>query len=333
MSEQLRTLTKRWLSFGEVLQVPADPPALLDRLTDELLIVASDAVRTEVELHRLFETVSGKAHFRLLAWVIADARGADTPLDKQLAETVGKRLERQAQKVRDDVSLAAATAQQARACARLAAAADGSLLAALPAELAAIDAAEKLALEAPRNEVYVGFHELISLLPRTPEPPTATAAPTAASVWAAALQAAEPTNEPEIPSIPDDLAHSLGRDGVQALWNHHHRDDHCEQQLLAESADWWKYLPSLVAHTLIDSAWAYQEGKADGVSEVSESMREDEDKQVQISVLLQEKNALLEARVAQLERQLRQQARGEKVAVPAGLAPRATHSGSKRARD
>ena len=150
---------------------------------------------------------------------------------------------------------------------------------------------------------------------------------------AVALQAAEPTTEPEIPSIPDDLAHSLGRDGVQALWNHHHRDDHCEQQLLAESADWWKYLPSLVAHTLIDSAWAYQEGKADGVSEVSESMREDEDKQVQISVLLQEKNALLEARVAQLERQLRQQARGEKVAVPAGLAPRATHSGSKRARD
>ena len=69
------------------------------------------------------------------------------------------------------------------------------------------------------------------------------------------------------------------------------------------------------------------------MSEVSESMREDEDKQVQISVLLQEKNALLEARVAQLERQLRQQARGEKVAVPAGLAPRATHSGSKRARD
>jgi BMFP domain-containing protein YqiC len=53
------------------------------------------------------------------------------------------------------------------------------------------------------------------------------------------------------------------------------------------------------------------------VSEVSESMREDEDKQVQISVPLQEKNALLEARVAQLERQLRQQARGEKVAVPA----------------
>jgi hypothetical protein len=197
--------------------------------------------------------------------VAAYQLGADTPLDKQLAETVGKRLERQAQKVRDDVSLAAATEQQARACARLAAAADGSLLAALPAELAAIDAAEKLALEAPRNEVYVGFHELISLLPRTPEPPTATAAPTAASVWAAALQAAEPTTEPEIPSIPDDLAHSLGRDGVQALWNHHHRDDHCEQQLLAESADWWKYLPSLVAHTLIDSAWAYQEGKADGV--------------------------------------------------------------------
>jgi hypothetical protein len=35
--------------------------------------------------------------------------------------------------------------------------------------------------------------------------------------------------------------------------------------ILAESADWWNYLPSLVAHTLMDSAWAYQEGKADVV--------------------------------------------------------------------
>ena len=51
---------------------------------------------------------------------------------------------------------------------------------ALEKRLAQIDAAEKLAVEAPRHEVYVGFHELESLLPQpTVDPPAAPAAPAA----------------------------------------------------------------------------------------------------------------------------------------------------------
>ena len=36
-----------------------------------------------------------------MAWVVADARGATEPLEKALADTVGKRLDKQAQKVRE----------------------------------------------------------------------------------------------------------------------------------------------------------------------------------------------------------------------------------------
>jgi hypothetical protein len=133
-----------------------------------------------------------------------------------------------------------------------------------------------------------------------------------------------PTPAQEIPAIPPDLARSLDRDGVQALWRFHHRDDHGEHLIwLAKSVDWYKYLPGLVAHTLIDNIWAYQEGKADGVSEVSEAMGEDEDQHVRYSVLLLENNALMKARIADLERQLRHKARGEKVQTSASIAPSA----------
>lgn len=342
VSTKLRELARRWLSFGAELHVPSDPPALLDKLTDELLVVSVDAVSTEVGLHRRLETVSGKAQTRLLAWVVADARGAQTPLEKALADTIGRRLERQAERVRDATSVAAATAKQARARAQLAAAADPSLAATLPAALADIDAAERLELAKPRSEVYVGFHELAALLPRPAEPPAAAAESAAAaepaaesaaaSVLAAALQAVEPEPEPEIPAIPPDLARALGRDGVQALWRFHHRDDHGEHLSLAESVDWHKYLPGLVVHTLIDNIWSYEQGKADGVSEVSEAIGEDEDRDVRIDVQQVQLIALLKARISDLERQLRRQARGEKVESSASIAPPAPRAGDKRAR-
>ena len=97
---------------------------------------------------------------RLFAWVAADARGAATPLDKVLAATVGKRLEKQAQKVRETLTSASARAAEARKAAREAAVQDTTLVAALPAELALIDEAEHKAYASARNEIYVGFHEL-----------------------------------------------------------------------------------------------------------------------------------------------------------------------------
>mmetsp|Transcript_61429 Transcript_61429/g.121534 ORF Transcript_61429/g.121534 Transcript_61429/m.121534 type:complete len:123 (+) Transcript_61429:1102-1470(+) len=57
----------------------------------------------------------------LLAWVVADARGAARPMDKALADSVGKRLEKQAQKVREKLADASVHASQAREDAKAAA--------------------------------------------------------------------------------------------------------------------------------------------------------------------------------------------------------------------
>ena len=62
--------------------------------TDEILVVAAAAVEAVVAQQQ--PRPSGKAQYRLLAWTVADARGATAVLDKALAETVGKRLDRQA---------------------------------------------------------------------------------------------------------------------------------------------------------------------------------------------------------------------------------------------
>lgn len=122
---------------------PSPPPALIDAITDELLVVASDAVAaaaTEAQTKP-----SGKAKYRLLAWLVADARGA----------------------VRAATADAVELAESARAAARSAAASDVTLQATLQATLAGIDADQQAAVGRPRSEVYVGFHELDALLPGT----------------------------------------------------------------------------------------------------------------------------------------------------------------------
>ena len=343
VSKALRKLTSRWLGFGVDVFVPSEPPALLDKLTDELLVLSCDAVAAEVEVARRTETISGKAQTRLLAWVLSDARGAQARMDNALAETVGKRLQRQAQKVRDDTALAAAAAQHACASAELAAAQDASLRPGLAALLAGIEEEKQLALRKPREEVYIGFHELQSLLPpaelmlEPPEPPK----PPAHSVLAAALQAArrEEPEIPPIPPIPPELARALGSDGVQALWQ-------CQQNWnhnLDKSNDWWRMLPSLVAHTLIDHSWQYHQGKEDGAVQIMDAMRKelalkeeaDEDECASLLALKEQQIILLETRIAALERQLKLQARGE--ALPKavgwrGIAFRLQEEASKRAR-
>ena len=158
LMEALRSRAERLHHFTGGQFEPSPPPVLLDKLTDQLLVVASDAV-TAVAAATL-PALSGKATLRLLAWVVADARGATTPLEKALAETVGKRLEKQAQKVRETLAAATADAAEARESARAAAAQDANLAAALAAELAAIDALEQGAYDRARDEVYIGFHEL-----------------------------------------------------------------------------------------------------------------------------------------------------------------------------
>ena len=151
LMEALRSRAERLHPFTGGQFEPSPPPVLLDKLTDQLLVVASNAV-TAVAAETV-PLLSGKATLRLLAWVVADARGATTPLEKALAETVGKRLEKQAQKVRETLAAATADAAEARESARAAAAQDADLAAALAAELAAIDALEQGAYDAARDEV------------------------------------------------------------------------------------------------------------------------------------------------------------------------------------
>ena len=83
-------VAQRIRTFNEGQFSPSPPPQVLRRLTDDLLVTASDAVKgVAAEAPPL----SGNSALRLLAWTIADARGATSVMDKPLALTVGKRLD------------------------------------------------------------------------------------------------------------------------------------------------------------------------------------------------------------------------------------------------
>jgi len=97
VAEVLKKLAQRIRTFAEGIFPPSPPPALLDRITDELLVLSSDVV---AGVARDGQAISANAALRLLAWTVADARGATVALDGPLALTVGKRLDRQAQSVR-----------------------------------------------------------------------------------------------------------------------------------------------------------------------------------------------------------------------------------------
>ena len=239
---------------------PSPPPPLLTKLTDYDLIVAKDAV-WQVAAEKQ-PPPSGKARYRLLAWVVADARGASQPLAPAVAEKVGKRLEAQALKAQGRFS-------EERSRARDAAAADASLAAGLRAALAAIDEAERCAMEAARSEVYVGFHELEMPPPPPQAVPDGTApdhaeldtalSRTERARAAAELaerereQARELERQQALPDIPAELASALGPDGVQTLWCV--ATERCwSRHKIPESGDWWKMLPELVKSLIEDSA-------------------------------------------------------------------------------
>ena len=142
----------------------ASPLKLLNEIIDGALVDAADAVEAAVqELPAGRARPSGRAQRRLLAWVLADARGS-APLEPAVAETAGKRLQKQAERVRGKLADVAAAAAAARveACA----ATDAE------ARLAAIDEDELFKEAALRAEVYVGFYEVAELpAPVEPELP------------------------------------------------------------------------------------------------------------------------------------------------------------------
>ena len=158
-------------------------------------MVASDVVASVAAAAAA--PISGKARLRLLAWLVADARGSrwwngGAGLDKPAAETVGKRLERQADRVRAELDPARAAARVDRE--RVAAAGGDA------GRLAVIDATEQAVIERARGEVYVGFHELESLMPEPypvmpPPPPPELLEP-------------EPEPAPALAHVPPAPAHA-----------------------------------------------------------------------------------------------------------------------------
>ena len=91
MLEALKDVARRILPFTDGDFAPTAPPPLLEKITDYDLVVAHNAVWAVAAEQQ--KALSGKAKYRLLAWTVADARGALEPLCKPVAEKVGKRLE------------------------------------------------------------------------------------------------------------------------------------------------------------------------------------------------------------------------------------------------
>ena len=166
-ADAVQRLARRIRTFAEGKFVPSPQPNVLNKLTDALLVTA-DAVVKSVAAEA--PPLSGNSAFRLLARTVADARGAQTVIDKPLALTVGKRLQVQAQRVRDDATSYCRPIKE-RASQERQELLDGLMLnrdgeAALEAAMAASRARELSELQrAKEDEVYTGFLELESLLP------------------------------------------------------------------------------------------------------------------------------------------------------------------------
>ena len=238
-TEALLNLAKRIMTFPDGDFEPSPPPQLLSKLTDEDIVLAADAVEAVAAKQQARPT--GKALFRLLAWTVADARGAATPLEKAAAETVGKRLDRQAKKVRGALESCESEYGERR-------------LIASDVDHASMDEAHRTKMETLRSEVYIGFHEL--------EPAAEDTAATLPAALTAALQIADaPSLHPSrpLPDIPPDLVRSLGRTGVQYLWEYAIYTDWATRVYFTgprdrKSEEWRDLLPRAMKKLLEDSA-------------------------------------------------------------------------------
>ena len=132
----------------------SDVQPVVKAYTDELNIVTVEVVTGVCEEAQS----SGKARHRLLAWVVGDILGKRLDGDKTVAEVVGKRLERQAGRVRAAIAAVTDSAETDRAKARAAAALaqDETQLA---AALESINTNERVRIGKLNQEAYINLHE------------------------------------------------------------------------------------------------------------------------------------------------------------------------------
>ena len=255
-------------------QFPASPPPqVLSQLTDELLVTASDVIRSVAAED---PPLNGNSTLRLLAWTVADARGATVVLEKPLALTVGKRLDRQAQFVRAKLEEIRERAQEERG--RLDSGDFHDRV-----YLNQVDQDEAKALRRVREEEYIGFHELDALLPEAADelctcpaapasprgqPPSALPPSTPESVrtpavaesphtaWDRELRAIgcyfpwqlvenfKEEMQSDYFAVPPDLANAIGPEATKALRAHRAANP-------CKGMQWWQFgLPSFVKHLL-----------------------------------------------------------------------------------
>ena len=308
----LKELAQRIRGSPEGEFTPSPPPRRLHEITDSLLIIASDAV-SEVGSEQ--PPLSKNGILKLLAWTVADARGATTPLDKPLALTIGKRLERQAASVRAKLQAIRARWLDARTDIHLKVRADTGAAAMLPTLIESALESERVELCDARTEVYIGFHELESLLEESAEPAPAPASTLPASAPVPELASSpEPARTPKVhfpwlldeepweecPIPPDLIAALDDAEAVEQLWEHSRRwavQPDC-------AAHWWAMGLPRFAVTLVCEAKAHEAEKVqlrrhnEDIDALSRRIDETRDGCVKDNAELEDENDQLRAQLA-----------------------------------
>ena len=238
-AEGLRQRAERIQMVPEGEHTPSADRLGPQAITHELLMLADDTVKG------VASALSGKAQLRLLAWLVADAMSAGTPLEKPLAETVGKRLNRQAQRIRGELVAVADRAEKERGAARDAAALAGlavdtkndRLQTELAGQLSAADRREVEQLDKLQREIYNGFSELGLEAPQeppiTPVPRPALSATPVTEPVGTMLSATEEAEMEEMARwracggpLPQDLSRCLGEEACRMLHDMNHGAPH-----------------------------------------------------------------------------------------------------------
>ena len=202
--EVLRQCVQRIIQAGEGQFVAGGPPKVAELVSHMLLVAASHAVQAAAAAVQ--PALSGRAQLRLLGRLVADTMCASDQPDRAFAETIGRRLDRQAKSVRDAIAAIEVRAEQARVEVRAATAADD---ASFSGRLAAIDATEQDELELQWDEVYENMEGLEAPAAAAPAPAPAPAACVDDDLDAC-LQMGCPT-------IPPRMAQLLGDEGCREL--------------------------------------------------------------------------------------------------------------------
>ena len=184
---------------------PPFRPALAKdvELSDGLMVLALEAVEAYAAAAPTPKP-SGVEQKRIMALLVADAMGFQRVLAGDDVTRAGKRIHKQANKVRDELAAACSETAAARADACAAAATDSKLQEALATALAEIDDKELTDVSKLAYEPYIGFHEI-------------TGGVAAAPALAATRRTFKLPGEAIVPKLPGWMQVQLEEEGCREL--------------------------------------------------------------------------------------------------------------------